>query len=86
YKIVPFLVWFHRYGPRVSEGPVPRVSELYSGRAATVAGSLLAAGVLGLLVAMLAGSGDWARAAAVVAGIGVVVETIQMGRLGWKKP
>lgn len=86
YKIVPFLVWFHRYGPRVSEGPVPRVSELYSGRAASAAGALLGLGVLALLMAMLAGSGDAARLAAVVAAGGVLVETVQMGRLAWKRP
>lgn len=86
YKIVPFLVWFHRYGPRVAEGPVPRVSELYSGGAATVAGALLAIGALALVGAVVAGSTGGARAAAVVAASGVVVETVQMGRLAWKRP
>jgi hypothetical protein len=86
YKIVPFLVWFHRYGPRVGEGPVPRVSELYSQRAATVAGALFSAGAAGLVVSIVAGAAEWARAAALIAAAGVVVEAIQMGRLGWKKP
>jgi hypothetical protein len=86
YKIVPFLVWFHRYGPRVAEGPVPRVSELYSGRAASWAGGLLALGSLGVVLGIAAGSGGAVRAAAVVVAAGAVIETIQMGRLGWKKP
>jgi hypothetical protein len=86
YKIVPFLVWFHRYGPKVTEGPVPRVAELYSGRAATVAGTLLAIGVTGLLAATLVGEGAWARVAAAAAAAGVVVETVQMWRLAWKRP
>ncbi len=86
YKIVPFLVWFHRYGPRVGQGPVPRVSELYSGRAATVAGVLLSVGVAALVVAIVAGWPERARAAAVVAAAGAVVEAVQMGRLAWKRP
>ena len=86
YKIVPFLVWFHRYGPRVSDGPVPRVSELYHGRAAMTAGSLLGLGAFGVVAAVLAGSGGWARGAAAVLVAGIAVETIQMGRLACRKP
>ncbi len=37
FKIVPFLVWQHRFGPRVGKQPVPRVSELYSARPAELA-------------------------------------------------
>ncbi len=86
YKIVPFLVWFHRYGPRVSQGPVPRVSELYSGRAATWAGGLMALGSLGVVLGVVAGSGGAARTAAVLLAAGAAIELVQMGRLGWKKP
>lgn len=86
YKIVPFLVWFHRYGPRVAEGPVPRVSELYSGTAATAAGALLGVGVLVLILGIVAGSGGVARAGAVLAAAGAIIETVQMGRLAWKRP
>jgi hypothetical protein len=86
YKIVPFLVWFHRYGPRVAEGPVPRVSELYSGRAASWAGGLLAAGSLGLIGAVALGTAAGARGAALVLATGVAVETAQMWRLAWKRP
>lgn len=86
YKIVPFLIWYHRYGPLVGRGAVPKVGELYSARAAGVAAVLMVAGVAGLVLAVLAGSGEWARAAAVVAAMGVGVEAVQMAGLARRRP
>ena len=52
YKIVPFLVWFHRYAGRAGRERVPLLREMYDGRLAEAgmwgmvgAGLLLAAGV-----------------------------------------
>ena len=56
YKIVPFLIWFHRFGARLGTGPVPRVADLCDARIARIAGALLVAGVAGVLVGVLAGS------------------------------
>jgi hypothetical protein len=86
YKIVPFLVWYHRYGPLVTRGSVPKVGDLFSARAASAAAILMVTGVVGLVIAVLTGSGEWARAAAVVAAVGVGVEGVQMTRLARRKP
>lgn len=78
YKIVPFLVWYHRFGPLAGKRPVPRVAELYDARLALVAVALLALGALGLSGAILAGLTGVARGAAVLfaAGAGIVVYQI----------
>lgn len=34
YKIVPFLVWYHRYRERAGFGPVPMIADLYNDRLA----------------------------------------------------
>ena len=36
YKILPFLLWFHRYLPRVGSGPVPVTADIYNDRAANL--------------------------------------------------
>ncbi|MGH7506721.1 MAG: hypothetical protein ACRELX_13765, partial [Longimicrobiales bacterium] len=86
FKIVPFLVWYHRFGPLAGKQPVPRVSELYSQRAATAAGALLVMGVAGLTVTVALGLPVAARAAAVVLGAGVLTEAVQMFGLARRKP
>lgn len=86
YKIVPFLVWYHRFGPLAGKRPVPRVAELYSARGAATAGLLLFTGGAGLVVAVTAGAGGPARAAAVLFAAGVGTEVIQMIRLAAKRP
>jgi hypothetical protein len=86
YKIVPFLVWYHRYGPLLGDRPVPRVAELYSARWAAVAALMLAAGFAGVVVAVLLGAGGWARAAAMVGAAGAAIEAVQMGLLARRRP
>jgi hypothetical protein len=86
YKIVPFLVWFHRFGPQAGKGPVPRVSELYSARAASLAGVLLAAGSGTLVAAVALGLGGVARLGAAVLAAGVAVVFLQMLKLGGARP
>lgn len=46
YKIVPFLVWTHRYAPRAGKEHVPLLKEMLPERAAHLAGGLLALGAL----------------------------------------
>lgn len=45
YRVIPLLVWLHRYAPIVHDQPVPRVDELYSERWQVWSFLLLAAGV-----------------------------------------
>jgi len=86
YKIVPFLVWYHRFGPLAGKQPVPRVGELYSARAANVAGILLFFGATGITASVLFGHAALARIAAVVLTVGVLVEASQMLLLARKRP
>ncbi len=46
YKILPFLIWTHRYAPRVGREPVPLLKEMLPERAAYLAGGLFALGAL----------------------------------------
>lgn len=56
YKIVPFLVWTHRYAPQVGRSRVPLLKEMLPERAAELAGVLLG---LGALLAPLTPLGLW---------------------------
>lgn len=86
YKIVPFLVWYHRFGPLSGKRPVPRVSELYSARAASVAGGALLLGAVGLIVSIGLGAAGAVRIAALVLALGAGLEAMQMLHLGRTRP
>lgn len=86
YKIVPFLIWYHRFGPLVGTRTVPKVSELYSETIALIDGALLVTGWLGLALATYAGSVTFARASAVVFTLGVVIELIVLARVAQRRP
>ena len=86
YKIVPFLVWYHRFGPLAGKRPVPRVAELYAARPALLAGVLIVSGVLGLAAAVLFGFAPGARSAAGVLAAGVAIEVVQMFALARRTP
>jgi hypothetical protein len=86
YKIVPFLVWYHRFGPLAGKQPVPKVGELYSTRVANAAGILLFLGATGTTVSVLFGQSTLARSAAVVLMVGALVEAGQMLQLARRQP
>lgn len=86
YKILPFLVWYHRFGPLAGKRPVPRVAELYRARTAMVAGVLLVNGALGIVVATLLGAGLVARLAAVAYAAGAAVVIGQMAAIARRRP
>lgn len=86
YKILPFLVWLHRFGPLVGKVAVPQVADLYSARTATVAAALLGSGTAGLVAATLAGAAPAARAAAGVFAAGAAVLAAQMLMIARRRP
>ncbi len=86
YRIVPFLVWYHRFGPVAADRDVPRVSELYDHRLATAATVLLGLGAGGITAAIWSGTAGAARAASVLFTGGVGVLTLQMWRVARSRP
>ena len=86
YKIVPFLVWYHRFGPLAGKQKVPRVSELYSARHATIAASMLVVATVVLVGGVASGSGAATRIGAVVFAGGVAVTFLQMFKLSRTRP
>ena len=85
YKIVPFLIWYHRFGPLVGTRKVPNVAELYSQRMANVDAALLVAGYAGLAFAMYFGSVFAARMFAFVFAAGVLIEVVTMIRISRRR-
>ena len=73
-KIVPFLVWFHVYGPRVGRARIPTMAQLSSPRAEALAHALLSAGTALLAVMVAVGS---------VAGIRVAGTVLTLGALAF---
>ena len=67
YKIVPFLVWHHRYSAKMGREPVPLLRDMYSQRRARIAFWLYVAGLAGVVIAALVGSGTGLRLAALPA-------------------
>lgn len=85
YKIVPFLIWYHRFGPLVGTRKVPNVAELYSQRVANVDAVLLVVGYVGLAVSMFFGSVVAARLFAFVFAAGALVEMFSMIRISRRR-
>lgn len=56
YKILPFLVWYHRYRQLAGTRPIPLVADLYSERWAHATVAVHAVGVLVVAAGALAGS------------------------------
>jgi cbb3-type cytochrome oxidase subunit 1 len=70
YKIVPFLVWHHRYSAKMGREPVPLLRDMYSQRRARIAFWLYLAGLAGAVFAVLDGSGAGLRLASLLAFMG----------------
>lgn len=86
YKIVPFLIWYHRFGPLVGLQTVPRVHDLYSQRLAASNALVLVAGWAGLVAGTALGSVYVVRAAALVFAAGAVVEALMVAAIARRRP
>lgn len=86
YKILPFLVWHHRFGPVAAERPVPMVSELFSARPALAAVGLQLAGAAGLVASIAAGSPVAARICAAALAAGAIVQAAQLAAVARRRP
>jgi hypothetical protein len=86
YKIVPFLVWYHRYGPLSGRQAVPRVSDLYSPGLAVAAALLLAVGTLTLITSVAVGMVSGVATGAILFTLGAFVEAAQMTAVARRRP
>jgi hypothetical protein len=86
YKIVPFLIWYHRFGPLAGRRPVPKVAELYAARPAFVAALCIVSGAVGVTGAIAAGLAPVARVSALLLLAGVSIEAVQMLALARRAP
>lgn len=81
FKIVPFIVWYHRFGAKVGKGKVPRVSDLYSAKAANLALGFLALGALTTAAGIMLGSTNTVRTGALLLFSGACIEGREMIRI-----
>lgn len=86
YKILPFLVWFHRFGPLAGRERVPTVSELYSARLAGIAAVLLVVGAYGVCLSVALGASFLARPAAGLFAGGALTEALQLAGVARRRP
>ncbi len=85
YKIVPFLVWFHRFGPLIGKKKVPKVSDLYSEPVALLNGGLLAGSWALLAAGTYFGVVSLVRVAALVFAAGAVLEAVVIAQIAQRK-
>ncbi|GAB6932439.1 hypothetical protein JCM14719A_07920 [Calditerricola satsumensis] len=79
-KIVPFLWWTHKYGPKVGKEPVPSLAELLNDR---LAGRTLAVMALAFLLFMAALAAGWiplAKASGMVLSLAALGYTILLAK------
>ncbi|MGI8857063.1 MAG: hypothetical protein ACR2JW_15045 [Thermomicrobiales bacterium] len=91
-KIVPFLIWLHRYGRGMGRGPVPLLKDLLPQRAAIAAIAGYALGFAITATGLLTGqpamirAGAWCAAAGAVGLFGVVLAVLLPHRRSSRAP
>ena len=80
-KIVPFLVWYRAYGPRVGREPVPSLPQLGWPAGEGVALGLLATGFAGLAATLWLGEPAWIRATGLLVAAGALVLAATLARV-----
>jgi hypothetical protein len=73
YRVIPLLVWLHRYSPIVHDQPVPKVSDLYSSQWQGWSFTLLVAGIVVAAGSLFFHSTTGLRAGLVLFGGGVLL-------------
>jgi hypothetical protein len=81
YKILPFLVWYRRYGPWIGRQPVPALHELYASGLLRAGFGLHGLALLGLSAATLLGHAASVRYGAVLLAAAVACHLINAGRM-----
>ncbi len=81
YKIVPFLVWYHTYGPEVGRSKVPSLGDLYSARLQAVGFWLFQTGLAATSVSTALGHETAVRWSTVILAASLLVFAINMGRI-----
>ena len=80
-KILPFLVWYRVYSPRVGKAPVPTLPQLAWPAGEASAYMLLTAGMALLPIAIVTGDATWIRSAGVVLSLGALAFGASIGRI-----
>jgi hypothetical protein len=80
-KIVPFLVWYRAYSPRVGRAPVPTLAQLSSPVVEGLACWLLVLGMAILAVAVSLGHASAIRAGGVIVAAGAAAFAATLGRV-----
>lgn len=81
YKIVPFLVWYHRYGPWIGRQSVPALEELYRHGLLCAGYVLHLLGLVGLSLGTLLVHAPTVRYGAVCLGAGVLCHLLNTGHI-----
>lgn len=82
YKILPFLVWFHRYSPEIGRGRVPTLAEMPSSRLQAIGYALHLPGVLIAAAASVLGHTRCATLAAVLIAASALIFAINAVLIG----
>lgn len=78
YKIVPFLVWYHRYRPLMGRQPVPVIHDIYSERLATAVLILHSIATSFAIAGALAGNLEWLQRGGLLMALGAAVHFLSM--------
>jgi hypothetical protein len=81
YKILPFLLWNHRFAPLAGKRTLPKINELYAPGLANVAAAASAVGMATLLLGVLLHYAPLAVLGAAVASAGFLIEATQLVKL-----